>query len=413
MTGQDVDGALARGVPAVEVLTDYVAACRALGHPTAEPGQLHDAYTAEDGMDLGALDADCAAVTAALGAVDEAVRLQDAARAALAGAWQGPGADAAAAAVGQHAQSSALAEATLRRVADTLGHLRDTLWQLVSGKVAAVQDIEDRAEREQWWPAARAVATGAGAQDTASEIVDGKVNPFVAVAIGSEWDDVMQSTRRSVRDAYDAAAAGISADPPGFGVPAAATTPAAVAAAPSPDPAPVPAPAAEPLSAALPASGLGSGLAGSGMSPGGTGLTGIGQQIADLIDGLLNTASDSPAGDPLDLDEPDVGEPDEDRAGPGDEPDEPDEEDDEKAADGDAVGDGEQEPTEEEGEPAAGAVDGAEPAAAQTVPPTPTPVPEPVPAAPAPLTAPVPEHVPEPPRTPCEIAADELPQAGD
>lgn len=410
MTGHDVDGALARGAPAVEVLTDYVAACRALGHPAAEPGALHDAYTAEDGMDLGALDADCAAVAAALGAVDEAARLQDAARVALAGAWQGPGADAAAAVIGQHAQSSALAEAALRRVADTLGQLRDTLWQLVSGKVAAVQDIEDRAQREQWWPAARAVATGAGAQDTASEIVDGKVNPFVTVAIGSDWADVMQSTQRSVRDAYHAAAAGISADPPGFGAPVAATAPAAAAPAFAPDPAPASAPtaapAADPLSAALPAGGLGSGLSGSGLSSAGTGLTGIGQQIADLIGGLLNTASDSSAGDPLGLDEPAAGDPD-------DEIDEPDDEEaDEEPADDAAAAD-EQEPTEESAGLAADAMDGTEPGAAQVDPPAPTSVPEPVAAAPVPLTAPVPEPVPEPPRTPCEIAADELPQAGD
>ncbi|MGH3580362.1 MAG: hypothetical protein ACRDUB_02140, partial [Mycobacterium sp.] len=66
MTGYDVDGALARGVPAVDVLSDYVAACRALGRTGTDPAQLHDAYAAEDGMDLGALDADCAAVEAAL-----------------------------------------------------------------------------------------------------------------------------------------------------------------------------------------------------------------------------------------------------------------------------------------------------------------------------------------------------------
>ncbi len=399
MTGHDVDGALARGAPAVEVLTDYVAACRALGHPAAEPGALHDAYTAEDGMDLGALDADCAAVAAALGAVDEAARLQDAARVALAGAWQGPGADAAAAVIGQHAQSSALAEAALRRVADTLGQLRDTLWQLVSGKVAAVQDIEDRAQREQWWPAARAVATGAGAQDIASEIVDGKVNPFVTVAIGSDWADVMQSTQRSVRDAYDAAAAGISGDAPGFGSPAAVTSPAAAAPAPAlpADPAAVPAPAA------LPASNLGSGLSGSGLAPMGAGVTGIGQQIADLIGGLLNTASDGAATDALDLDEPDG-----DRVGPDAETDaetdEPEEEEvDEEPAD-DVTGDEQEPPVDTEAT--------AEPVAAQSDPPAPTSVPEPVVEPAAPPAAPAPDALPEPPRTPCEIAADELPQAG-
>jgi hypothetical protein len=399
MTGHDVGGALAQGAPAVEVLTDYVAACRALGHYAADPGQLQDAYTAEDGMDLGALDADRAAIATALQAVDEAVRLQDGAQAALADAWQGPAADAANRVIAQHAQSSALAETALRRVADTLGELRDTLWQLVSGKVTAVQDIEDRAEREQWWPAARAVTTGAGAQDTASEIVDGKVNPFVTVAIGSEWADVMESTQRSVRDAYDAAAAGISADPPGFGAPA-ATLPAAAA----PEPLPAPVAAADPFGGALPASGLGA-----GMSTAGAGFAGIGQQLADLIGGLLNTGSGVPGGDPLDLDEPDGGdlEPGED----GDPDDEMSEDpDDDKADDGTA----EEAEAEKPAEPAPDAVSGSEPAVPQPIPPIAGSAPEPA-AAPAqpPVTAAVPEPVPEPARAPCEIAADELPQAGE
>jgi hypothetical protein len=402
MTGRDIDGALARGAPAVEVLADYVAACRALGHCAADPGQLHDAYTAEDGMDLGALDADCAAITAALGAVDEAVRLQECAQASLTDAWQGPGADAANQVIAEHARSSVLAQAALRRVGDTLGELRDTLWHLVSGKVAAVQDIEDRAEREQWWPAARAVTTGAGAQDTASEIVDGKVNPFVTVAIGSEWDDVMKTTQRSVRDAYDAAAAGISADPPAFGAPAAATTPA-TAAAPA---VAAPAPTAEPLSAGLPASGMGTGMSGLGGV-----FAGMGQQIADLIGGLLDAGSDAPDGEPLDLDDPDADGPerDEDRDDT-DDPDEPDDDTEDESAADDGEAEDEESP-DEQGEPAAGAAQDTQPAVPQPDPPTPTPTPVPEPVAAAPIAPP--PAAPEPPRTPCEIAADELPQAGD
>lgn len=393
MTGYDVDGALARGGPAVEVLADYVAACRALGHSAADPIQLHDAYGAEDGMDLGALEADCAAVTAALATVEEAARLQETAHDLLLGAWQGPGADAAAQYVARHAESSDQAVTALHRVADTLTELRDTLWQLVSGKVTAVQDIEDRAEREQWWPAARAVATGAGAQDAASEIVDGKVNPFVSVAIGSDWADVMASTKRSVRDAYDSAAAGMSADAPaGFGAAApgaaAPVTPAGVSAA-------APAPAADPFSAGLPAAGLGSGI-----SSVGGGLAGVGQQLADLIGGLLSSGADASAVEPLDAgqQEPDdlVDEPDDDEDdGTGREDDE---DEDEPAADNEEV-------------PAPAAAEVTETAAPEPDPPVPTPAPEAVPA--APLAEPMaPEPVADPPRTPCEIAADELPQAG-
>lgn len=402
MTGYDVDGALARGGPAVEVLSDYVAACRALGCTVTDPAQLHDAYTAEDGMDLGALDADCAEITAALGTVEEAARLQESARAALAAAWQGPGADIAAQVIAAHAQSSEQTVSALRRVADTLTELRDDLWHLVTGKVAAVQDIEDRAERAQWWPAARAVTTGAGAQDGASEIVDGKVNPFVTVAIGSDWAEVMESTKRSVRDAYDTAAAGLSADQPvGFGSlgSAAGVTPAAAAPpvdALAPSPASAPAPAGDPFSGGLPLGGLGS-----GMSSVGGGFTGTGQQLADLLGGLFGTGTDSIPDEPLDIGERDTDEPepepDDDR--------EEDEDDPEDGADEENEGEGEDEPTPVTAEKTE--VLGPEPD-----PPAATPVPQPVPAAPvaAPMAA---EPPPEPPRTPCEIAADELPQAGE
>ncbi|QNJ94682.1 hypothetical protein HZU40_10735 [Mycolicibacterium fluoranthenivorans] len=404
MTGYDVDGALARGGPAVEVLSDYVAACRALGCTVTDPAQLHDAYTAEDGMDLGALDADCAAITAALGTVEEAARLQESAQAALAAAWQGSGADIAAQVIAAHAQSSEQTVSALHRVADTLTVLRDDLWHLVTGKVAAVQDIEDRAERAQWWPAARAVTTGAGAQDSASEIVDGKVNPFVTVAIGSDWAEVMESTKRSVRDAYDTAAAGLSADQPaGFGslgsaagvTPAAAAPPVdALAAAPAPAPASAPAPAGDPFSGGLPLGGLGS-----GMSSVGGGFTGAGQQLADLLGGLFGTGTgtDSIPDEPLDIGERDTDEP---------EPDDDREEDEGEEDDADEESEG-----EGEGEPTPVTAEKTEVVGPEPDPPAVTPVPEPVPAAPvaAPMAA---EPPPEAPRTPCEIAADELPQAG-
>lgn len=398
MTGYDVDGALARGVPAVDVLSDYVAACRALGRTGTDPAQLHDAYAAEDGMDLGALDADCAAVEAALGTVQEAARLQEEARALLVGAWQGPGADVAADAVAQHARASGSTEAALHRVADTLAELRDTLWQLVSGKVAAVQDIEDRAEREQWWPAARAVAGGVGAQDTASEIVDGKVNPFVTVAIGSDWADVMDSTKRSVRDAYDTAAAGISAEPPAFGAPAIGGGAAA------PDPfmsAPAAAPPADPFSGALPGGGLSS-----GMPSLGTALTGAGTQLADLIGGLLDSGPGISGDSPLDLGE-DPGEAEMDEDSDDDPDDDPDDEDDPDDADD------EDKPEPEDVEPPAHVDEVAEVVEPEADPPVPmpTPVPDPVAAAPTAEAVP-PEPVAAPPRTPCEVAADELPQAG-
>ena len=55
---------LAEGRPAVERTQTYVGACHALGyqHPdlTAHPAQIRDWYDSEEGLDLRALDRDCA-----------------------------------------------------------------------------------------------------------------------------------------------------------------------------------------------------------------------------------------------------------------------------------------------------------------------------------------------------------------
>ncbi|MBZ4571421.1 hypothetical protein GBO17_23490, partial [Mycobacterium avium subsp. hominissuis] len=60
----DVAGRLAEGRAGVEHTQTYVQACHALGyqHPdlTAHPAQVREWYAGEDGLDLRALDRDCA-----------------------------------------------------------------------------------------------------------------------------------------------------------------------------------------------------------------------------------------------------------------------------------------------------------------------------------------------------------------
>src|SRR4249920_3817482 len=76
----DVDARLAQGRPAVDDMSEYVRACQQLGyhHPdlTLHPGQVRDWYSGEDGLQLDALAADAAALTAVAAAADDAVRRQ-------------------------------------------------------------------------------------------------------------------------------------------------------------------------------------------------------------------------------------------------------------------------------------------------------------------------------------------------
>ncbi|HEX7826145.1 MAG TPA: hypothetical protein VF477_14675, partial [Mycobacterium sp.] len=292
----------------------------------------------------------------------------------------------------------------------------------VDAKVDAVLDIDDRTspQRAEWLAAAQAVTTGTGDRAAASELVDQQIKPFVDNDIRSDWLAAMHRAAMSTTAAYDAAGARLdSGAAPTFGVPGelgprweaaapaasvpvasvpaasvpAATVPAAAvmsspapaAAAPAFDPpatAPAPAPVAEPPPAA-PVSPMPSlGEMGGGMPSLGTGASGFGQQLADLIGGLAGS-SDASLPDPL---EPD----------PDDEIDEP-EEPEESEEDPEEVADERPVPPEEP-EP-------------QPAPPEPAVTPVPPPPEP-PIPPAVPEALPVEP-TPCEIAADELPQVGE
>ncbi|MGK2869058.1 MAG: hypothetical protein ACSLFA_20875 [Mycobacterium sp.] len=468
--------------PVVDVLTEYMRACRRLGHPTPDPAQLMAAYTAEEGLDLQALDDDGRALTAAVAAAEEAMLLQEHARRTLVGAWQGAGAEAAVDHLLRHADAAGVTVDGLRSAAGALAELRNRLWQLIDAKVGTAIDVEARGMRAEWLSAARIVNTGAGDRSGASELVDLQVAPFVADDIAVDWASSLQRTESAVRQAYGAAAAAMSAgatavfDSPGAlgpsvssapvpvaaeqvnapgtamaPVPAAATAPAGYSVAstawpdpapPAPAPAPV-APAAAPppviLPSAAPAAaapvpdpmaaapmpplgGLGGGTSplGSGLS----GLSGAGQPVADLLGGLLGSGGDAlrglgdlepvpdeelrdaEFGDPADeegLDTEDNDNEDNDETDGEDN----DETDDETADEDDALDEGavvpEDPAAEDPGteEP----VVPAETFATEGDPPVPTPVPEPLadPGVPPPAA---------PADTPCEIAADELPQAG-
>lgn len=438
----DVDARLAQGRPAVDDISEYVRACQQLGyhHPdlTQHPAQVRDWYSGEDGLQLDALAADAAALTALAAAADDALRRQADLLEALSSAWVGQGAGAAMDFLMRHHRAAAMVSAAVREAAEAITALRDDLWRAVDAKVRATLAVDSgiESQRAAWLAAARTVSTGAGDRSTASELIDQQVKPFVDNDVRLGWLGAMRTVGAEVASAYAAAIDRVRAGPvavfevPGdlgprwtapvaprkpvggdvgpvaeptrvatldpLPSPVGAASPAAVApagfAAPPAPPAPG-VPLAAPAPPSLPSSPLGDlgGMPSLGTPSLGTGLSGFGQQLADLIGGLTGSA-DAPSPD---LNPPDLASHDE----PSNEP------------DPDAEG--------KKTDPADAAP--AEPA----VPEDPAPEEPEVPSEPSePTPTPVPAPMPEPPPaqavvaapaepTPCQIAADELPQVGE
>jgi uncharacterized protein YukE len=458
----DAASRLAEGRPSVENVQNYVWACHLLGYQspdlTLHAAQVRDWYASEDGMDLSALDADCAALQTAVAATQEALARQENQLAALSAAWQGEGGEASREFLRRHGDASGVAAAAVRTAADALTALRDSLWHTVDCKVAAALDIDDRrvAQRAEWLAAAHTVMTGAGDRAVASELIDQQVKPFVDNDIGSDWLTAMRAAIAAVTDAYEAATAELSAEPaavfdvpgdlgpswtppprddevpttpaaavssPGSGGVAPASWSAAPASAPmpapgvaAPPPLPVP-PAAPPVDPAAAAPGMGApppmpslGSGGGGMPEIGSGLSGFGQQLSDVLGSLFGSGDDAlPDSEELEkpdlLDEEPESEPDDELEEDELEQDELDDEA-EESVDPPADSDSVCETPSEEPPPGPPPVEPppVEPEPPPEPAPTPTPLPPPEPAPPpAPLAA---------TETPCEIAADELPQVG-
>jgi hypothetical protein len=439
----DVASRLAEGRPAVDNIQTYVWACHVLGYAnpdlTLHASQISDWYGSEEGLDLRALDADCAALEAAVAATEDALTRQNDQLGALSVAWQGRSADLSREFLHRHGDASAAAAAAVRTTADALATLRDNLWHTVDGKVAAAVAAEGRAP-EEWLAAAQTVTTGAGDRAAASERIDQEVKPFVDNDIRTGWLAAMRSAITAVTDSYDAATAELTAEPDAvFEVPGdlgpswtppprddqAPTVPAAASALPPPVAAPPAwgAPAAPPMSVPAPVSAAPAPLppvdTGStapamaappsaptlgGLPDVGGGLSGLGQQLADAFGSLLGSV-DGASAEPPAIDQPDKN--------------------------GNVDGTSDDNP-KGDGEPVDPAAEGpVDPAADK---PADEPVVEPadtcertaMPAAVEPPTEPAPTPVPEPPppesvaplgaeasaETPCEIAADELPQVG-
>lgn len=403
-----------------------------------------------------ALDRDCAELRAAGVVAAEALRLQRAQVAELAVAWTGAGGEAAVQLLQRHCDTAEALATELRAAAQRCESLRDNLWYLIDAKAATAIAVDDRtrAQRPEWLAAAAAVTAGQPDRDDAHNLIRQQVIPYVDNDIRNEWLPAMRSATDGVQTSYamvvDRMAAAPAARfefpgdlgsglvpvpatrplvaapmPPLDAAPtlpdAAPTLPAAVSepAAAATLPAAVPSPAAAPAAdwgaalgdaAGMPAGDLG-GLAGSGMGSGlgsglggGGGLLGLAGKIVDAMGGLLGSVGDGldgadPFGDQDPLD---------DNAFHGD-PFHADDPADAKDAGDDADETAADEPAApDRPAPAGEAEPNGEPAPSGEAPPTGEPA---QPVAATPPAAP-PPGAPPPGAPPCQIAADQLPQAG-
>ncbi|ORB08509.1 hypothetical protein BST30_04380 [Mycobacterium mantenii] len=467
----DVAARLDEGRTAVEHTQAYVQACQALGYQnpdlTTYPAQIREWYAGEDGLDLRALDRDCAELRAAGVVAAEALRMQRAQVAELAAAWTGPGGDAAVQLLQRHCDSADALATELRAAAQRCESLRDNLWYLVDSKVATAIAVDDgtQAQRPAWLAAAAAVM--AGDRDDAADVVRRQVMPHVDNDIHNDWLTAMRSASDGVETSYAMVIDKMAAVPTarfefpgdlGAGVVPMQLAPP-VSAAPEPRVDPAPAPPADPaptLTAAAPAAvsatpdpvtpapppaaapgppadwgaALGDGLGmpagdlggfgdsglGGGLGSGG-GLLGLAGRIGDAVGGLIGSAGDGLGGadpfnddasafdeKPFHTDDPeDGGDVTDDKAVDGsDDPATTDQPDDPATAD-QAQRVGEPEPNQPD--ESIQSVGGPPPT---DVPPADAPPADAPPAAPAAEPAPAAGQG----STPCEIAADQLPQAG-
>ncbi len=463
----DVAQRLAEGVPAVEHTQSYVWACHVLGyqHPdlTAYPTQVRDWYDTEDGLNLWLLDDDCERLRAAANAAEEALSRQRAQHDELTEGWLGVGARAATEFLQRHVSAGEAVAANIRAAADRCATLRDDLWRLVDAKAATAIAVDDRraAERSAWQAASQIVLTGAADREAADDLVDHQIKPYIDSDVRTEWLDTMRSTTASVDASFDTATNAVNAAPtPRFDMPgdlaaqgpprdeppvqsgvevpvpaipagtgAARADPPSTrfdSAAPAAPPAaandvPAPPPVQEPSGTALGDAGALDGLSGAtGLGGLGGSIGGIIGQIVDAVGELLGSLGDVPddpsltgellgTDDPLDPnDEGDVAPSEADPLDLDDKadaaPDDADEDNGPAAADTPPI------------PPAPPAVEAplTAPPADEAPPAGEAPPDDPPPAEPAapPTETPPPADPPPDNRTPCEIAADDLPQAG-
>lgn len=204
----DVAARLADAHGAVENTQTLVSACAVVGyqHPdlTLHAGQIVQWFECDEDLDLALLGADCDRLQAALMIAEDAMRLEDAAAEGLNAAWAGAAGSAAADFLARHRRTVGGLVELMRSTAAGCGTLRDTLWRVVDTKVGAAIAIDERraGERSAWLAAARTVVGSAQDRSAAAEIVAKAVVPYVDSDIRVDWVDAMRSARASAVGAY-------------------------------------------------------------------------------------------------------------------------------------------------------------------------------------------------------------------
>lgn len=220
----DVAARLAEARDAVARTQTYVTACRRLGyrHPdlTGYDGQLLDHYDGHAGMDLRALDADCAALGALAQSADDALHQQRRQLDDVGATWRGAGAASAVEFLRGYCDDGAVLSGRLREVAARYTALRDELWRLVDDKAAAVQAVDEQVgtQRPVWLAAAHAVNEGI-ADDQAAAVIRQHVMPYVDSEVRGRWWLAVRSAAQSTAAAYAAAARDVAAPGIIFAIP--------------------------------------------------------------------------------------------------------------------------------------------------------------------------------------------------
>ncbi|MBU3706571.1 MAG: hypothetical protein FGM50_07790 [Mycobacterium sp.] len=211
----EISGSLARGRGAVANTQTYAAACRRLGLTALSAERIAELYDAEDGMRPDTLDADAAALTAAAAAAQDALASAHAASGLLAQAWMGRTGGAATDVLRGQCASAVHLIGGLRAAAGTLRTLRALLEDLMQIKADTAVSIDDRrsAERGRWLAHASAVLAGVP-DESALDTVRREIAPYVNSDITGQWVPAMLRCSDAVHAAYADAVSSLSAYAP-------------------------------------------------------------------------------------------------------------------------------------------------------------------------------------------------------
>lgn len=200
------------GLAAVDELQTYVDSCGLTGY------RLREAYGGEDGLDLRALDADAASLGAAVDRAEEGARLARTQAAALLDGWHGAGGEQAARFLARHADAADRLVSAVRAAAHGCAALSEDLWRVLDARVARTESVAGTAEKG-WLDAARSALAGSPDSGGAA-IVESRVKPFVHNVILGDWITAMRQADDAARAAYHRAMVALDgAGPVSFGTP--------------------------------------------------------------------------------------------------------------------------------------------------------------------------------------------------